>query len=492
MLVIVTVEGLCGTLAHGQNSLSPPAAKVSEPLVELHQESSPSATELAKQLAEIQQDYEQRLKELEKLQSERESQEKKAEEDAKKKPTFNLNGRIHMDYWSFPSNQPGIGYLEHPDATADNFGTDPEDRIQFRRIRLEMSGDIPQDMLWRIQVDFNEPSNPTYKDVYFGWSGCEGERTFLLGNQKRPLGLDALDSSRFTVFAERPLINEAFVENSRRVGACLYGYSHDESYNWSYGLFNLEDTASSGSIVGDSLQLAGYGRFSATPWYDSASDGRNYYHWGLAGAIARPDGDAFAGDTNVNQARFRSRPQAQSDTRWFDTGGIAGAQWYQVLGSESRLNVGPFQLTSETMLNFTQRDSVTAGTGQDLFFHGWYLYGSYFLTGEHLPYDRTSGTLERVKPHNNFFLFDRLRGRHAGSGWGAWQIAARYDYIDLSDGDVAGGVGHSYTLGLNWHWNAYSKMQTNLIFGDISQHRLINGFDGGDYTILGTRLMADF
>jgi phosphate-selective porin OprO/OprP len=441
-----------------------------------------------KQLEELQQGFDKRLQELE----DQLSKQDKAREEAKKKPTFKLNGRIQLDHWSFPTNEPGIGYLEHPNASAANYGQDPEDRLLFRRIRLEMSGDIPQNMLWRMQVDFNDPSNPAFKDVYFGWSRDDEARTFLVGNQKRPLGLDALDSSRYTVFAERPLINDAFVEGSRRVGACFYGYSADESVNWRYGVFNLEDISSSGSYVGDSLQLGGYGRLAATPWYDQANDGRNYYHCALAGAVARTDGNVFPGDSNQNEARFRSRPQAQTNTRWFDTGRIAGADAYEILATESRLNIGRFQLTGETMVNFLQRDATTPGTGSNLFFYGFYVYGSYFLTGEHMPYDRTTGTLERVKPYSNFFLFDRLRGCRDGGGWGAWQIAARYDYIDLTDNDITGGIGHHYTLGLNWHWNAYAKLQTNFILGDIRERGPIGGFDGGNYTIWGTRLMADF
>ncbi len=443
------------------------------------------------------QNFEKRLKELEtqlaKQAADREQEvetERLAAEDAKQKPTFRLNGRLHMDYWAFPSNQPGIGFLEHPDPADASYGQDPEDRFEFRRIRLEMSGDIPENLYWRMQVDFSDPSDLAFKDVYLGWVGDDGQRSFQIGNQKLPLGLDALDSSRYTVFAERPLINAAFVENARRVGACFYGYTADESWNWAYGLYNLEDISDTGTYKGDSLQLGGYGRLAATPWYDR--EGRDYLHLALAGAVAFPDGNAGPSSSHTNEAHFRSPPQARTDSAWLDTGTIVGAHNFEILGTEGRLNVGPLQFTGETMVNYLQRDASMPAMDKDLFFYGFYGYVSYFLTGEYLPHDRTSGTMTRVTPNRNFFLFDRLRGSREGGGWGAWQVAARYDYIDLNDDNISGGIGNHFTLGLNWHWSPYAKLQSNLIFGDIRERSPVAGYDGGDYTIWGTRLMAEF
>ncbi|RMF39951.1 MAG: ATPase [Planctomycetota bacterium] len=441
----------------------------------------------------LQEQLEARVQEIEKQLAAQKEADAKAKAAAKSKPTFKLGGRIHFDHWGFLDNEPGIGYLEHPDPADPSFGLDPEDRFVFRRIRMEFKGDIPDNMEWRMQIDFNNPNSPEYKDLYFGWKNLPGNHTLLIGNQKRPLGLDHLNSSRFNVFAERPFVVESFNEDARRIGMCLYGHRNDDSANWRLGIFNLENTSRDGRYIGDSMQMGGYGRWAATPWYDEASGGRGYFHWAIAGAVAHPDGNPLPGSTNANEARFRTRPLARSDSRWLDTGRIPGANWYEILAVESVLNLGSLQITGEYMANFMQRDNVTPGTGPDLFFHGFYVYAAYFLTGEHMAWNRRTGTLDRAKPFENFFLVNRLCGRGGlGGGWGAWQIAGRYDFIDLTDEDIRGGVGHSYTLGLNWYWTAYSKVQTNLIFGDIKDHALVNGFDGGNYTILGTRFMADF
>lgn len=445
----------------------------------------PSLSDLSDRLKAMEEDWDKYQEKL-----------KKESADKKKKPATKIGGRVHADYWNFMSEDPGIGYLEHPDATSPEFGTDPEDRFVFRRVRLEMAGEVPQNMLWRIQVDFNNPATPEIKDVYLGWTNLPLGQDLLFGNQKRPMGLDHLNSSRYNVFAERPLAVEAFNEDARRLGLAMYGYDEASSLHWRYGIYNLENISTDGRYIGDSLQLGAYGRLSASPWYDEVSGGRGYQHLAISGSVCRPDGDATAADSNSNEARFRTRPLARSDSRWLDTGRINGAEWFEQIGFESITNLGAWQITAEYLATFLQRDPLV-GASDDVTFHGGYIYISYFLTGEHMVYDRSSGTLGRVKPFENFFLVDRCGGG-TGHGWGAWQLALRYDYLDLTDSNVLGGVQNSWTAGLNWHWTPYSKLQMNLVYGSIEDRRpvfdpvLARNFDGGDFWILGTRYQIDF
>lgn len=414
--------------------------------------------------------------------------EKKKKADAKKKPTFKINGRIHADFWDFINDDGGIGFLENPIGSmpAAQVGADPEDRFAFRRIRLEMKGDILETMLWRIQIDFNKPATAEMKDVYLGFRNLPYNQELLIGNQKRPIGLDHLNSSRYNVFTERPFVVETFNEDARRPGIAMYGYTDDEKYHWRYGAYYLENITNDGQAIGDSRQMSANFRLSSSPWYDDASGGRGYWHWAIAGMIAKPDGDATAGDINNNDGRFRTRPEARSNTRWLDTGRIAGADWYEIIALESMFNVGPLQITGEYQHNFMQRDGF-----QDVQFHGGYLFVSYMLTGEHIPYNRKTGCIGRLQPFENFFLVDTCNGCR-GTGWGAWGVAARYSYLDVSDGDVLGGEGHSATAALNWYWTAYSKVQFNLIYGNIDDRDPATGTTGGDYLMAGTRFAIEF
>ncbi|MCA9080541.1 MAG: ATPase [Planctomycetaceae bacterium] len=448
--------------------------------------------ELSRRLKALEEEWEKHKEKLADDKKKSDEKAKEKEKEAKSKPTFKLGGRIHLDHWAFPDTSPGIGYFENSapflaDGVTPNpqYGQDPEDRFAFRRVRLEFKGDLLESMLWRMQVDFNDVGDPQFKDVYIGFKELPNNQEFLIGIQKRPLGLDHLNSSRFNVFLERPFVVEAFNEDARRFGMAMYGHTDDEMFTWRYGVYNLENVTDDGHYIGDHYQLSANARVSMCPYYEC--EGSSYMHLALSGMAAHPDGDANSAVTNSNEGRFRTRPEARSTSRWLDTGRIRGAEAYEVVGAEFIYNEGPFQLCGEYQVNWMQRHNAYP----DVFFHGAYLYASYFLTGEHMAYDRTTSTLDRVKVKRNFFHVDHLEGCH-GIGPGAWQVAARYSYLDVSDGDIFGGVGHSGTFAVNWHWNSYAKVQFNAIYGSIDDHRAVAGYTAGDYWILGTRFAVDF
>ena len=396
------------------------------------------------------------------------------------KPTLEINGRIHLDHWSFADDSAGIHFFENPGT-----GVDPEDRIFFRRIRLRFQGKVFKNMLYRMQLDLHSPDDGEMKDVYIGFENLPILRTLLIGNQKRPLGLDHLNSSRFNVFIERPLVVEAFNEDARRVGIASYGVTEEEDYHWRYGMYAMENPIDDGEIIGDSRQWSVNGRLSASPWYEDK--GRDYFHWAVSGMVARPDGDADPRDTNANLGRFRTRAELRSNRRWIDTGPVAGAEWYEILGLEAIFNRGPLQIVSEYQFSWMQRDNDTPGTGADPFFHGAYVFAAYMLTGEHVPYSRKSGTIGRIKPSQNFSFANGCK-----DGCGAWQAAVRYSYLDLTDKDIRGGVEHNVTFALVWYINANASLQFNTIYGDIRNHRSVGGFTSGHFTAIGTRLRLDF
>ena len=397
------------------------------------------------------------------------------------KPTVDVGGRIHIDAWQFPEDSPGIGWFENPDT-----GVDPENRFLFRRVRLELEGDLSPVMVWRFQIEFAELDTPALRDVYIGFTDLPVLQTLLIGHQKRPLGLDHLNSSRFNVFLERPLVVEPHNEDARRLGIQSYGVSDDLVYNWRYGVFLIEDIDEIGSYTGDSAQASLNGRFAASPWYDEVSGGRGYLHLAAATMLARPDGDVDPDDTNNNEARFRTRSEVRSVNQWLDTGRIPLADWYNINALEFMLNVGELHIVSEVMANNVYRDGA-----EDLLLHGGYVSATYTLTGEHIPLDRETGTIGRLVPYENFFLVERCCGR-VGGGWGAWQVAARYSYLDLTNEDVRGGLGNDATLGMNWWWTPHARLQFNAVYGDIRDRRPVEGFTGGHFLGLGTRVSMDF
>ena len=410
--------------------------------------------------------------------------------------TMKVSGRIHADLWAFPDSSPGINIIETGDATIT-----PQDRTGFRRLRFGVKGDLWQTMIYKVEMEFAGGNDSEFRDAYLGWEELPFLRTVLIGNQKRPYGLDHLNSSRYNVFLERPFVIESFNQDARRLGVQSYGVSEDQAWNWRYGVFNQRLVQDEGNYVSDHWQLEGAGRIANTFWYDETSGGRGYGHWAISGSYAEPDGTA-GGDRASNEARFRHRPEARSSSRWLNTGRIDGADNYKLIGLENVWNFGALQFVGEYQNIWLERDA-----GTDLRFDGAYMYVAYFLTGEHMPWKRSAGVLDRIKPIENFFLVDTANDGVRG-GWGAWQVAYRVSYADFNDEDIFGGRGLSHTFGLNWYWNAYSRMQFNCIYGEIDDAQISDGtnsndrdttefpapfpISSGDYTILGMRFMVDF
>lgn len=107
-----------------------------------------------------------------------------------------------------------------------------------------------------------------------------------------------------------------------------------------------------------------------------------------------------------------------------------------------------------------------------------YAQASYALTGERRSYNRKQGVFGRIIPHHNF-----------GAGhWGAWELAARWSWIDLNDANIQGGELTDLTFGVNWYLNRYFKTQFNYI------HAFLNSPGMGDSgtDIVAVRAQIDF
>jgi len=89
----------------------------------------------------------------------------------------------------------------------------------------------------------------------------------------------------------------------------------------------------------------------------------------------------------------------------------------------------------------------------------------YFLTGESRTYSLIESRFDRPIPHNDFYV---LRDANRRLRWriseGAWQVAARYNHLNLDDGQVNGGVLNAMTLGVNWLLNPNARVYFNYDF----------------------------
>jgi phosphate-selective porin OprO/OprP len=150
--------------------------------------------------------------------------------------TLKVFGRVHFDAWGFGDADDNIDIFNGDGDVADP--NDPQNRLGFRRIRFGVKGDVNVNMLYKIQMEFAGGNDIEMRDVYLGWEELPYLQKVLLGNQKRPYGLDHMNSSRHNVFLERPFVIEAFNQDARRLGLASYGVSDDLRYNWRFGVWN--------------------------------------------------------------------------------------------------------------------------------------------------------------------------------------------------------------------------------------------------------------
>jgi len=328
-----------------------------------------------------------------------------------------FGGRI-MNDWTW------VG--EDDDLKADV--GEQEDGTEFRRARFYTSGLIQGNVEFKLQFDF-AGRDADLKDAYLGL------KDFPFGNIrgghfKEPFGLEELTSSKYITFMERSLAMEAFAP-SRNTGVMLFDTAYGDSMTWAVGIFR--DTDDDGDVRDD----GGYnftGRLTTVPVYED--EGACLIHLGIGYSHRNP---------NDETTSFDSRPEAHLLDEFVDTTDFASDRM-DLLGLEAAWVSGPLSVQGEYV--FASVDLAdTSSSSAD--FHGYYIQGSYFLTGEHRKYKPSAGSFSRVKPRENFSF---------GGGLGAWEVGLRYSGLDLDDSGINGGKLDTITAGLNWHLNPNTRI----------------------------------
>ncbi|HEX8309344.1 MAG TPA: porin [Allosphingosinicella sp.] len=373
--------------------------------------------------------------------------------------TFKPRGVIDADYAVF--NERSGGY-DYNDGTA------------FRRARIGLEGTAMKVFNYRIEVDF-AGNQVGITDAYLQYAGVE-HLLVTAGQHKAPFGLESNNSDNYNVFLERGMFTNAFgnAGAERRIGLSA-AYAAKDNLNLAVGVFgdNESISRSSGAPVTDSPDES-IGANARLAWEPIFEKGRilhlgasGYYRTGLK-----------SGDV-ADSVRLSDRPNIRIDNgNIADSGIIPGVETLRYAGAEAAAVFGPVTLAGEYGRLWLDRPGLT-----DPSFDGFYVYATWFLTGESRPF--RNGNFDRVKPAGNF----------AKGGAGAFELALRYDRLDLSDTPVlarSGNRAESLTFGLNWYLNPYAKVLFNWVRFNGSNTPLdpVGTRTAGD--AFGTRLHVDF
>jgi phosphate-selective porin OprO and OprP len=417
---------------------------------------------------------------------------------------FKVRGRIQYD----------SGFVSNPNTAAVNAGTnaaigrDFRFNSRIRRFRLGVEGEFGGGFGYAAEADFANAA-VGFGDVVLKWTSTASPLSVAIGNQETLNSLEQLTSSRFNSFNERSQFNEAFY-SGRRLGISAT-YAVPDDYLISAGLFN------------DSIQ---------------ATLGNDDWLFGARGVIDRKYGDTLVHvgvntqfrrfQTDQQLGLYRARPVTQSVNSRFvgttsflnaagtaaaptsiigtnGTAGIAAKGDFTIGGELIAIN-GPLHFASEfqyIQVDALKRTDATNGTtGARLqanpAFYGGYAEVGYYLTGETRGYKN--------------FKWDRTKVLNPVSkgGNGAFQINARFDYLNLTDNlsagadsiVVNGGKQSAYQLGLIWlpidyvrFYVNYARVQVTggplaAVFVPISPKPISQRTYGAD--VIQTRVGFDF
>jgi len=415
--------------------------------------------------------------------------EQAAKKQAKSKPTVVPSGRIQFDMANFSQDA----------ASIDQFKND-KNAVGFRRARIALLGEAFDVTNYIIEVDFahqgvdwefdKKDQNVGFKDVYMQVRELPLVGNVRVGHFKECFGLEQILSDNYTTFMERSINDEGLFVPGRNNGIMAFNWTENERATWAIGAFTNHtgfDQPPRFQIDHWGLDMAMRGTF--LPWYDEASGGRGLLHTG-AGYVYRSAPDHWQ--------PFGARPEAAFahnvvDLDFFDVSNT------QVANVEAALVYGPLSLQSELFaMSVNRLDGVTNN------FYGCYAYASYFLTGEHRPYNRKMGTFDRVRPFENFFRV-RTGDGDVQTGWGAWEVAYRFSYIDMLDSltatanvDGRAAIAADHTLGVNWYLNPYARIMFNYIHSLTTTSKFDGSVNpptrlsGGNTDIFETRFAIDF
>jgi phosphate-selective porin OprO and OprP len=380
-----------------------------------------------------------------------------------------------------------------------------DDAVNFRRGRFDFGGTFYKNIDFLMEWDFINTFNaertgstlaantPVPTDMWVTFKEVPWVGNVRIGNQKPPISFEHMTSSRFLNFMERSLGFDAFIENQNNgfeMGICAFDTYMDERGTWALGVFK-----NTRSIFGWNVGDGEYdvtGRVTYLPVYED--DGATLVHVGL-GASHRD----FDDDVDRVRARtlIRNGPAVLHN---IVAEAIVGGKSRDLVNPEFVVVYGPWTFQSEYQRAWF-RDAVVPATGPGprlnlgtVQMQAGYAELLYFLTGEHRYYNRKSAAFGRVTPNESFRGFgmtdDGCDGCDGCGGGGAWQIGARYSWIDLDNNGVQGGTIHDVTLGLNWFLNPYMKWQWNAeaLYRNFAPNAVRDGWVYG----FGTRIAIDF
>jgi len=366
--------------------------------------------------------------------------------EEKKYPTFELNDHpsivfgkgTHLDLRARFSAD-----YDESDASTD----DPSEKsaLDLGKRRLGVSGEIKNVIEFQIEAELTEtdPWRDVYGEVkYFDYARVRG------GKFKIPFSLDENTGASRLDFLNRSLAARHLAPG-RDQGVMVHGRVWEKVINYEAGYFQHDGknarTSNPEKVFGDETFA---GRVTVEPLRNK-KDAIGELSIGVAFTHSDvPEGiSGVRGQTVLEQTFFSGSDYPVNGPR-------------KRTGIEMQFLPGPASIKAEWMRLETERrgESVEDTDLSPIVGEGWYVSGTYALTGE------KKSRVERPKKP----LFQ--------GGFGAVEVAARYESLEFKSGSsseqgsrspradtILGNRDQVTTLGVNWYINRFLKVQANFV-----------------------------
>lgn len=307
-----------------------------------------------------------------------------------------------------------------------------ESRFDIRSARVMLSGKINFKNPWKylISVEYKGfdrgPDDPNFgiTDLKFVVPLSENSDV-TFGKVKETFVYEMIGDAANLPHFER-LLNPFF--NSRNIGAIYHHFFMNNRLSTSAGVYKdwfASDKTFSKSNTTFTARITGLPKWN--------NDGKQFMHMGIGlRYVHAKDG----------KIQLKGRNESNITSSYVDTG-VLDASHQLNLSFEQLWSLDNFSVLMEYVHNWTA--TTDFGTEQ---FSGYYVTGSYVLSGEQRPYDQKGAYARRIKPTGKY---------------GAWEIISRVGQNDLETRHINGGINKRYDLGLNWWATNYWK--AGVIYG---------------------------
>jgi phosphate-selective porin OprO/OprP len=419
---------------------------------------------------------------------------------------IHLGGRFQFD---------SVWWDQSPNSRSSKQMGNFQDGFFFRRVRIQFDGQAYEVVEWNFEYALEQVTQgiPNLDEMWVGVWKLPIIGSIRAGHMKVPQGFegDMVSSSKAMTFLERSAFTDAFYQNFAP-GIWTGNSVLNQRVTWAAMWYRQENQfhGSNGADFGDG-EYAMSARLTGLPIYEN--DGRCLLHLG-ASISYRNSEKPDPGLAGPGVVRFRARPQLRdaigdfgnftfptngtlpatqlpgNTTRLVDTGNITSSS-NTVAGTELFYVHGPFSLQAEWAFAWANGTVVGGHPRGELGFNGGYIEASYFLTGENRIYDRRlgrEGSTYIAAPYTPFWAVRDEDGR-LNIGWGAWELATRWNYLNLNDGPVQGGILQGFEAGINWYLTTNLKFQVEYL-NEERYHRpgQVSGWVNG----IGTRIQMFF